>query len=123
MLKFVQGTGRLEDSRGELIGFGFAGQREGYNNPDKQNVPDIGPLPRGFYKIGAPYHHPHLGPLTMDLTPFPENQMFGRSLFRIHGRSAINPELSSKGCVCQDRPARQFVADHLNQDDVVEVVR
>jgi len=111
----------MQDAKGGFIGVGCAGQGIGFNNPTMQGVHNIGPLPRGFYKIDAPYHHEHLGPLTMNLTPFPENEMFGRGDFRIHGYAKIHPELSSRGCIVQFRDVRKHIADHLTEDNIVEV--
>jgi hypothetical protein len=36
---------------GHYVNFGWAGQREGKNNPAMQNVHNIGPLPVGTYTI------------------------------------------------------------------------
>lgn len=121
MNKYVQGTGRFEDANGNLVGFGEAGQGAGLNNPDMQNAHNIGPLPVGFYKILAPYDHPKLGPITMNLEPFPENEMFGRKDFRIHGFAAKGP--SSEGCICQHKDARQRIVQIRLSDDLLEVVR
>lgn len=121
MNKYVQGTGRFEDAAGNLVGFGEAGQGAGRNNPDMQNVHNIGPLPCGFYKILEPYHHPKLGVLTFNLEPFPENEMFGRADFRIHGYAAVEP--SSEGCICQHKDARLRIEQIRLQDDLLEVVR
>lgn len=123
MNRYEQSTGRFYDGKGNLLGCGAAGQQVGYNNPEAESIKDIGPLPRGFYKIGPSYHHPHLGPVTMNLTPFPENEMHGRGDFRIHGFSADHPELSSHGCICQHLSTRQAIDQLRSTDDVVEVVR
>lgn len=123
MYRYEQSTGKLTDANGTLVGTGIAGQGLGLNNPDMQEVHNVGPIPRGRYTITAPYTHPHLGPLTMNLLPFSDNEMFGRSDFRIHGFSYAHPELSSEGCITQQRSARQIVADNLDHNNVVEVVR
>lgn len=57
----------------------------------------------------------------MNLAPFPENEMFGRSEFRIHGYAKVNPELSSHGCIVQVHDVRKHIADHLSECDIVEV--
>jgi hypothetical protein len=57
----------------------------------------------------------------MDLDPDPANEMFGRSAFRIHGAALENPELSSDGCIIQQRSVREAVwnsGDH--QLEVIE---
>jgi len=64
-----------------------------------QDVRNVGPLPRGFYTIGAwsmdprPGELAKLGPVTAELDPDPGNETFGRSGFFIHG-----PEFS-EGCI------------------------
>lgn len=109
MLTFHQRSG-LAYINDSYLATGWAGQREGRNNPDAQATPNIGPLPRGFYTIGEPYIHPHLGPFTFDLTPDPTTNTFGRSLFRIHGAAFKSPELSSEGCIILPRIARENIS-------------
>lgn len=120
MYTYSQSKGRLVEADGALVGIGIAGQGAGLNNPVMQGVHNIGPLPQGFYTIQAPYHHPKLGPVTMDLVPDINNEMFGRSLFRIHGFAEHEP--SSEGCITQHRPARDYVALHLTTDNRVQVI-
>lgn len=115
MYTFSQSSG-IHRHNGILFGSGWAGQGKGRNNPDMQNVHGIGPLPRGKYKIGKAYHHPHLGPLTMDLTPDPSNEMFDRSDFRIHGAAFVHPELSSEGCIILPHPVRQGIDTGIDKD-------
>lgn len=122
MYTFKQSTGEFFDYDGTLLGKGVAGQGAGLNNPAMQDVHNIGPLPRGTYSIGTPYTHPHLGPLTFNLTPDPSNEMFGRSSFRIHGFASVHPELSSEGCITQHHDVRAYVASHLSTQSQVEVV-
>ena len=35
-----------------FIGTGYSGIGIGYNNPDEENVPNVGPIPQGTYVIG-----------------------------------------------------------------------
>ena len=116
MNTFKQSTGEFFRADGTLMGTGWAGQGAGENNPAAQNQEGIGPLPQGNYTIGSPYDNPHTGPFTMDLTPAPENEMFGRSLFRIHGAAKTNPELSSEGCIVQQRPVREAIWNEGDRD-------
>jgi hypothetical protein len=115
MYSFSQSTGILRHN-GILFGSGWAGQGVGRGNPDAQQLHNIGPLPRGRYRIGPAYTHPHLGPLVMNLTPDPQNNMFGRSDFRIHGASLEHPELSSEGCVILSREVRQGIYTGADKD-------
>ena len=108
MWTYEQLTGRLLHN-GSLIGTGYSGHGDGLNNPSMQNVEGIGPLPRGRYTIGARYHHPILGPCTMNLAPAPGNQMFGRSLFRIHGDNPDGNHTASDGCIVLGPSIREAV--------------
>lgn len=103
-----------------IIGNGYAGNGPGLNNPSMQNVPEVGPLPAGKYTIGPAYHHEHLGPLTMDLTPDPANEMFRRDLFRIHGRKTAGDKTSSKGCIVLDREVREAISECADRELTVE---
>jgi len=83
----------------------------GQNNPAMQAVRCIGPLPVGWYSMSEPFHHPKLGQITFQLTPDPENEMFGRDDFFMHGAGGDDPENSSEGCIIQAHDVRQAVAD------------
>lgn len=61
--------------------------------------PRGGPLPAGVYTMMLPTRHPHLG-LSVYLAPSPQNQMFHRDGFFIHGRG---PQ-GSDGCIVPDDP-------------------
>jgi hypothetical protein len=114
---FHQDTGTMDSPSGTRFQ-GWAGQREGKNNPAMQGVPNTGPLPRGGYTIGEPHSSPHTGPYTMDLAPDSGNDMLGRGDFRVHGAAVENPELSSEGCIIMPRPAREAIwesGDHKLQ--------
>ena len=135
--RYHQANGHLEmiEASGAetLLGVGFAGNDSrpgvnpnrihGYNNPDAQGVKCIGPLPRGWYTIGKPFHHPGLGPLTFILTPDPANAMCGRDSLRMHGASATDPANSSEGCIVQAHDVRvklaELVAAGINRLEVV----
>ena len=116
MWTYKQSTGEILDASGVVVGRGWAGQREGKNNPSLQHVHNVGPLPKGIYSIGKPYDSPHTGLYTMALTPDPSNEMFGRSEFRIHGAAYTNPELSSDGCIIQIHPVRQAIWESNDHD-------
>lgn len=100
MLLYEQSTGRLSDEHGNLLGECYSGRDNGKNNPALQQTPDIGPIPAGIYRIGAPFDDEgHLGKFVMSLTPLPENEMFGRSGFYMHGDSASHSGGASEGCI------------------------
>lgn len=118
-----QRSGRMFHD-GDLFASGYAGKYTGKNNPDMQDVHGTGPLPVGIYRIGDAYDHPHLGPITMNLTPDPANQMFGRDLFRIHGDSIDNPGFASDGCIVLNHGYRVAIdAAAQSADRLLEVVR
>jgi hypothetical protein len=56
---------------------------EGINNPQYQDMHNIGPVPQGWYTIGPAVQHTQLGPALM-LTPDATNRMFLRGGFYIH---------------------------------------
>jgi hypothetical protein len=93
---------------GEICGRGYSGRGEGRDHPDKVTVPMVGPIPPGRYRIGPAYRHARLGPVTMNLDPLPGTDMFGRSLFRIHGDNAAHD--ASHGCIILSRALRDEIA-------------
>jgi Tlde1 domain len=108
---WVQATGELIAEGGATLAHGYSGRDAGHNNPALQQVPMIGPLPEGTYTIHSPRVHPHLGPFVMSLSPYPGNQMFGRSAFYIHGDSLTHPGHASDGCIILARDAREAIWD------------
>lgn len=78
----------------------YAGAVGYKDDPQYEKLEGKGPLPRGKYKIkGKPFKHPHAGPYTLRLTPYPGNMMYGRSGFLIHGDSRERPGEASNGCI------------------------
>jgi len=121
MWTYRQIDGALLDQNEKILSFGYSGAGAGKNNPEMENVHDVGPIPRGRYRIGKPVDTVTHGPRVLPLTPFPENKMFGRSGFLMHGDSVVNPGTASEGCIVQPRFARERVAE--SGDDVLVVVR
>lgn len=117
---YEQKTGKMTTDIGSLIGFGYAGHGEGKNNPEKENVKNIGPLPKGKYKIGEPYNSSNTGNFTLPLTPFPENEMFGRTDFKIHGDSIDQPGTASHGCIIMSKSIREEI--HNSTDKILTVM-
>jgi hypothetical protein len=100
------------------VGQGYSGAGEGRNNPAMQNVPDVGPTPQGTYDIGPGHPSDTTGPNTMNLTPSPGTNTFGRDLFRIHGNNAEND--ASTGCPIAPPNVRQQINN--STDRVLQVV-
>lgn len=119
MYTFSQSSGDLRQD-GRFLFTGWSGHDEGRNNPAMQADANLGPLPRGKYKISKAYTHPKLGQVVMNLTPDPANEMFGRSAFRIHGASKLDPAESSHGCIILPRVTR--IRIDMDSDKDLEVI-
>jgi len=120
---YSQLTGRIYGTYDTLLGVGYAGgdkgnDPEGVNNPAMQGVPNSGPLPCGFYVMGAPYDHPTCGEFFIPLTPNPTNRMFGRGGFGIHGDliDAPGQHKASDGCIILSRDVREILAASIDHD-------
>jgi RHS repeat-associated protein len=106
--EYSQSTGQLSHN-GTPVATGYAGRGPGLNNPAMQNVPNTGPLPQGGYTIGGMYNNPNTGPKTMNLTPMPGTETYGRSAFRIHGDNARGDHSASHGCIILPRGIRDLI--------------
>lgn len=106
--KYEQSTGRLYHN-GSFIDRGYSGKGGAKNNPMLEGVLNSGPIPRGTYRIGAPFTHPHAGGNTLRLTPINGTQTHGRSGFMMHGDSVANPGQASDGCIIMRLPIRTQV--------------
>ncbi|MDF4005131.1 RHS repeat-associated core domain-containing protein [Luteibacter sp. PPL552] len=122
---YHQRTGQLEhvDENGNVrrVGNGYSGQGNGVNNPDMQNVPDSGPLPRGQYTIGQQRDNRtgagHQLPGSMRLNPSTGNDMQGRAGFLIHGPHANDQMDSSNGCPIFSRDVRNQIGQGVSSGD------
>lgn len=121
MLVYSQTTGRLtEFGTDKLIGVGYSGRGEGKNNPDKESVRTVGPIPRGYWRIGEPYNSSRVGPRTIPVYKLDDrpgddiDAITGRSAFRIHGDSIRAPGTASQGCIILPRIIREQIiaSDH-----------
>lgn len=102
-------SGRLFTDSGELVGVGYSGAPQYKNDPAAQSLRDLGPIPAGSYTISSPVDTVTHGPYVLPLTPSPENEMYGRSGFLIHGDSVVSPGSASEGCIIQSRDVREQV--------------
>ena len=95
---YSQSSGVLKYGDKEITGKikGYSGKGDGLNNPDKENVAFVGPIPRGKYKIGKV--HASKGPITINLDPIGHDAK-GRTLFRIHGDNKSMNKTASEGCI------------------------
>jgi hypothetical protein len=114
---YHQKTGELLHD-GTFEGTGYSGHAEGRNNPEAETVKNTGPIPKGRYRIGGPYKHPHLGPCVMNLDAEESTNTHGRSAFRIHGDNKNHD--ASEGCVILGPAIRREIA--ASGDNVLEVL-
>jgi hypothetical protein len=107
MWQWVQSSGQLLRN-GIIMGRGYAGHGIGLNNPDCQSIAFVGPLPAGLYAICQPQSDGEVGQFALPLLPDPNNKMFGRGDFYIHGDEIANPgqHKASDGCVVLDHATR-----------------
>ena len=99
-----------------FIARGYSGFGMGQNDPALENVPNIGPIPRGSWAIGAAEYvdtvGPH-GPFVLPLTAKEGTETFGREGFLIHGDSISHAGSASHGCIILPRQIREdIVATH-----------
>lgn len=98
MYLYSQSSGQLSKN-GVALGIGYSGHPPRKNDPTAQAIEDVGPIPAGLYTIGKSFWSALLGPVVMRLTPNPDDEMFGRSGFLIHGDSAEHAGFASNGCI------------------------
>lgn len=92
------------------IGTGYSGNGPGLNNPNMQNVRNVGPIPQGTYDIGPQRDSRRTGAGVMDLTPRPGTNIFNRDHdFQIHGDNACRCQSASSGCIIFDRNIRDQI--------------
>lgn len=123
MLLYEIASGTLWDmasSGAFAMGVGYSGSGRYKDDPEAVNVHHLGPLPPGAYKIEAPYTHDELGPLTFNLTPL-AGDLFGRSVFRIHGDSKTHPGEASHGCIVLDHDVREEIKVDFTNDVLLVV--
>ena len=55
-LVYVQKTGKMTLD-GKDLGTGYSGHGEGVNNPAKEDVKNVGPIPAGNWTVGKAFKH------------------------------------------------------------------
>ena len=106
---YAQRTGELLQD-GKHVSTGYSGAGVGKNNPDMENAAEVGPIPRGEWRIsGPPVNSRDHGPYVLRLKPEPNTETFGRSGFLMHGDSKEHPGSASHGCVILPRAVRESV--------------
>ncbi len=113
---YAQKTGDLQQD-GKHVSTGYSGANEGKNNPAMDNVPNVGPIPRGDWTIaGPPVDSKDHGPYVLKLNPAPSTETHGRSGFLMHGDSKEHPGSASHGCVILPRAVREVVWQSGDRD-------
>lgn len=119
MIVYHQADGRIERNA-YLVGTGYSGFGDGLNNGDMEAVPDVGPIPRGMWKIIRwDDVHGDKGPCVAVLEPV-GHDAHGRSDFLMHGMREGDQHDSSKGCICAGPTIRHVLRDSGDTD--LEVV-
>lgn len=110
MWLYVQSTGDLF-SGSSYVETGYSGAVPGgKNDPSKECVRNVGPIPRGYYSVGSAIQTPT--PTTLPLTA--DNPAYctpPRSGFLIHGDNSTST--ASQGCIILSRATR----DRINASD------
>jgi len=89
----------------------YSGFEEGLNNPEKEDIKNIGPIPKGLYLIERwVARYPGKGPVVAILAPI-GHDCHGRSGFLIHGDNQKMNHTASHGCIVTDLKTRQFLRD------------
>ncbi|WP_288491779.1 DUF2778 domain-containing protein [uncultured Pantoea sp.] len=117
---YKQSTGELF-REGKLIETGYSGVLTNKNNPDREQVRGMGPIPRGTWRIGST--GTSKGPLTITLNPVSASA-YARDMqsFRMHGDKRYGVKgFASAGCIIMGPSTRLLVSkDH---GAILEVVR
>ncbi|WP_144818170.1 tlde1 domain-containing protein [Enterobacter sp. DE0047] len=117
---YKQSTGELFRN-GKLIAKGYSGMLTNKNNPDREQVKGMGPIPRGRWRIGSTGNSK--GPLTITLIHFSGNS-YDRDMhsFRIHGDKRHGmPGFASEGCIIIDPVTRLLISKDFGA--YLEVIR
>ena len=119
-------TGEMFSPNMVFVAKGYAGMGIDKNDPTKENVPYMGPLPEGEYNIGPAIDHTKLGPIALPLKPLSfvgpagSDFMYKRGGFFIHADSLDHPGQASEGCIVLPTVARMMINE--NADKTLKVV-
>ncbi|MCG6262700.1 DUF2778 domain-containing protein [Vibrio vulnificus] len=105
--QYVQATGELYFDE-KLVATGYSGKAEYKNRPKMQHMKNLGPIPRGEYKIHEPRSSDRTGPYVLPLSPIGHGA-YNRTNFQIHGDSIKNPGTASSGCIIMPRKIREKI--------------
>ncbi len=117
--EYKQSSGELWRN-GQKIAQGYSGKEAGKNNPSMEHFTDIGPIPRGKYRIDSPRNSVNTGLYVLPLLAI-DHAAHGRTSFQIHGDSIKSPGTASSGCIIMPRAIREKIWD--SHDRELGVVR
>jgi len=120
---YEQSTGNFYIS-GVFLERGFAGVKgEHQNNPASQCMKNIGPLPRGRYRMEKAIKSKYKK--AIQLTPFPETDMCQpvRDQFFIHGDNRKFPRTGSTGCIVLSITARLKILKAIDDGNDILTVK
>jgi hypothetical protein len=115
---YSQSAGSLSLNGTLVASDGYSGAGAGRNNGAMEGVRNVGPIPRGAYRIGPPYNTTTHGPHVMALTAVGHNAL-GRSAFLMHGDNRTHT--ASQGCIIFPRSVRNTVS--ASSDKTLNVVQ
>lgn len=108
MWRYNSLTGEFRDCEGRVMDVGYSGFAHGLNNPDKEGIRGIGPIPRGRYIVLPSRLSLSVGPVAMDLVPL-DHDACGRSELMIHGDTKSGRRDASRGCIILKRSVREAI--------------
>jgi len=120
---YEQSTGNFYIS-GVFLERGFAGvEGEHQNNPASQCLKDIGPLPRGRYRMIPDNERTYVK--AIQLIPFPDTDMCAskRDGFFIHGDNRQRPRTGSTGCIVLSLIARKAILEAMKHGNEILTVK
>lgn len=117
---YKQATGELFDPEGELVGVGYSGAPGHVNDTAAEEIPAVGPCPRGLYRFSRSFEDGHLGKIVMALSPVAPFNAFHRFLLRIHGDNAKGNRSASEGCIVLGKALRMMM--DASTDRLLQVV-
>lgn len=111
-------TGVLTGEKlGARAASGYSGYGRGYNNPEAESEENVGPIPRGLYRVTAVYkshedrlaagYKKDLGSFVVHLAAHGSSDTFGRDLFRVHHDNDKGDRSGSRGCIVMPQWARE----------------
>jgi hypothetical protein len=90
----------------------YSGHGEGLNNWDMEAVKNVGPCPRGLYRLSGPFQSPRTGPMIFRLVPIDHNAC-DRTDLEIHGDNSRLDFSASDGCIIAGHAMRKELRDGM----------